>query len=309
MVSIAVLFVSADALTPVGNRPLVEHALEDLLAVDIRRVALVTPPSLADEVRGNLGNMPAARLVTDVVETGAGFLAGLRHVADAVAGRPFIVHLGQTLTHSGLKHALHGCDPAHNDAVALAEAGIYVFGPGVLDVDPSIRRAGEPLDLEIDYAAERLADAGGRIEVRRVGNVWRYRHGPGAMLEANRFFLSGLRFAPLAGARYDTDILGPVVLDPTVRLTATVVRGPVTVGPGVEISDAYIGPYTTIGAEVVIENAEVENSVILPGATIRHLGSRLDGSIVGRGASVFRDFRLPRAFRLTVGEGAEVAIS
>jgi hypothetical protein len=60
---------------------------------------------------------------------------------------------------------------------------------------------------------------------------------------------------------------------------------------------------------VVIENAEVEHSIILPGASIRHLGGRLEASVVGPQARIFRDFRLPRAFRLNVGEGAEVALT
>ena len=79
--------------------------------------------------------------------------------------------------------------------------------------------------------------------------------------------------------------------------------------PDAEISDAYIGPYSSIGAKVVIENAEVEHSIILPGASIKHLGGRLEASVVGPGARIFRDFRLPRALRLNVGEGAEIALT
>jgi hypothetical protein len=60
---------------------------------------------------------------------------------------------------------------------------------------------------------------------------------------------------------------------------------------------------------VVIENAEVEHSIILPGASIRHLGGRLEASVVGPRARIFRDFRLPRAYRVNVGEGAEIAIT
>jgi hypothetical protein len=39
-----------------------------------------------------------------------------------------------------------------------------------------------------------------------------------------------------------------------------------------------------------------------------HVGTRLVSSLVGRGAHVFRDFSLPRAMRLCVGEGDEVAL-
>ena len=129
------------------------------------------------------------------------------------------------------------------------------------------------------------------------------------MLQANRFFLSALRPGPVDARLENTDLQGPVVINQSARLSSAVVRGPVIIGAGVEVSDAYVGPYTSVGPEVVIENAEVENSILLPGASIRHLGGRLEASIVGRRARVFRDFRLPRAFRLTVGEGAEVALT
>ena len=46
----------------------------------------------------------------------------------------------------------------------------------------------------------------------------------------------------------------------------------------------------------------------MPGASITHIGGRLVGSVVGRDARVFRDFSLPRALRLNVGDGGEVAL-
>ena len=53
----------------------------------------------------------------------------------------------------------------------------------------------------------------------------------------------------------------------------------------------------------------MEHSINLPGASIKHLGKRLEASVVGPGAKVFRDFGLPRALRLNVGEGAEVSLT
>ena len=57
-----------------------------------------------------------------------------------------------------------------------------------------------------------------------------------------------------------------------------------------------------------IEGAEVERSIILPSASIMHIGGRLVGSVVGRETKIFRDFSLPRALRLNVGDGGEVAL-
>jgi glucose-1-phosphate thymidylyltransferase len=345
-VSKAVLFASADvhrgretsprsprplssrlALLPVGNKPLVLHALEELIDAGISEVAVVTEPSLADEVHEVVEETVGERVATThVVGEGRMFMDALRQVGSFVGVDSFVVHLGDSLTRGGLTGAIQG-PPVHgNDALALVEengsqvtplgaglaslraAGIYVFGPGVLDLAGE-KEAPKDWDLEIAGTAGRLAAAGGRIEVRPVHDWWRYRQRPDALLQANRFFLSGIRGGPTDAWLENTDLQGPVILHPSVRLTSSIVRGPVIIGPGAEIRDAYIGPYTSIGANVVIENAEVEHSIILPDASIRHLGGRLEASVVGRQARIFRDFRLPRAFRVNVGEGAEIALT
>lgn len=327
MVSKALLFASADAHTPVGNKPLVLHALDDLIEADIREVAVMTPPALADEVHELVqARRRGAEVTTHVVDGECAFLDVLGQVDSFVGADPFVVHLGDSLTRSGLGRAIQGPRVSGNDALALVEqsdrrvtplgtglahlraAGIYVFGPGVLDLATEGGRRDE-LDLEIAAATDRLAEAGGRLEIRPVEEWWRDRRRPDAMLQANRFFLSGMRPGPPDARIENTDLQGPVALHPTARLTSALIRGPVILGAGVEISDAYIGPYTSIGPNVVVENAEVENSIILPGASIRHLGDRLEASIIGRRARIARDFRLPRALRLTVGDGAEVALT
>ena len=75
------------------------------------------------------------------------------------------------------------------------------------------------------------------------------------------------------------------------------------------ISNAYIGPYTAIGGDVEIDTVELEHSIILDRARLRFVGTRIEGSLIGPDAHVVRDFRMPQAIRLTVGAGAEVAIS
>jgi glucose-1-phosphate thymidylyltransferase len=94
-----------------------------------------------------------------------------------------------------------------------------------------------------------------------------------------------------------------------VRIESSVVRGPVVIGPGARLRNAYVGPYTSIGRDVLIEGSEVEHSIVMPEASIKHLGGRLEASIVGARAQVYRDFRLPTALRLNVGEGAEVSLA
>jgi len=101
---------------------------------------------------------------------------------------------------------------------------------------------------------------------------------------------------------------GPVVVHPTAVVQSSTIVGPALIGPHAEVLDSYIGPYTSIGSNARIEGAEVERSIILSGARISHIGGRLVGSVVGRDAHIFRDFSLPRAMRLNVGDGGEVAL-
>jgi glucose-1-phosphate thymidylyltransferase len=316
------------ALLPVGNRPLILHALDELSAAGIHDVAVVSEDEVADEVREvvDAWRHPMQTVTHVAVDSSCGFLCSLKEVGPSLGDEPFLVHLCDSLRHDDLASAIAPTPVGSHDVLALVEAlaadvtpvgaglaslrtaGIYVFGPGILELSDDDEPPSR-WDAQIAAAAEQLTEAGGEVDVRLVKRCWRYHQRPDILLQANRFFLSGLTPGPTEAWLENTDLQGPVVIDPTARLRSSTIRGPVIIGPDAEISDAYIGPYSSIGRGVVIENAEVEHSIILPGASIRHLGGRLEASVVGADARIFRDFRLPRAFRLNVGEGAEVALT
>jgi glucose-1-phosphate thymidylyltransferase len=315
------------ALLPVANKPLVLHAFDELLAAGVERVAVVSEPEVAEDVRCLVEQRAGARSVTNhVIDGDCGFIEALNGVASDLDDGPLLVHPCDSLRHDCLAATVGDSEIGSNDAVALVEpaesnvtpvgaglsslraAGVYAFGEGVLELTEEAEIPPR-WDTQIASACERLEAAGGHVELRTVNDTWRYRHRPDVLLHANRYFLAGLKGSSTGAWLENTDLQGPVSIDPTARLRSTTVRGPVIIGPNVEIRDAYIGPYSSIGRDCVIENAEVEHSILLPGASIRHLGARLEGSVVGANAQVFRDFRLPRAFRLNIGEGAEVALT
>jgi glucose-1-phosphate thymidylyltransferase len=156
--------------------------------------------------------------------------------------------------------------------------------------------------------AEQLVAGGGCVHVERV-NGWRSHTGEMAdLLELNRIALDAMRteceVVPSAGNRIE----GDVHVHPTASVQSSTIVGPAIVGANALVLGSYIGPYTSIGADVHIEGAEIERSIILPGAKVAHIGGRLAGSVVGRDARIFRDFSLPRALRLNVGDGGEVAL-
>jgi glucose-1-phosphate thymidylyltransferase len=155
---------------------------------------------------------------------------------------------------------------------------------------------------------ERMAELGGRVRARPVGACWRDGGGIDAALEANRFVLASLSARASGFESRSTVVDGPADIDGSATLERSTVRGPVVVGPRTRVVDSYIGPYTSIAADVCVEGAEIENSIVLSDSRISHLGARLEGSVIGPQAKISRDFRLPRAMRLHVGEGARVSL-
>jgi glucose-1-phosphate thymidylyltransferase len=188
-------------------------------------------------------------------------------------------------------------------------AGVCLLGPGMLrrvaDLEP------EPTARTLDFAtlAERLARDGGRVHMRAVHD-WRQFAGDALdLLDMNRTMLDAMDFdstPPPAGNgnRFE----GPIAIHPSASVSSSVIIGPVIVGADALIADSYIGPHTSIAERVRIEGAELERSIVLADASVLHVGGRLVASVVGREARVFRDFSVPRALRLQVGDGDEVAL-
>ena len=131
---------------------------------------------------------------------------------------------------------------------------------------------------------------------------------PVDLLELNRIALDHLDEKVQRPNNTGNHFEGRVWIDERASVRASVIVGPAVIGPNATVADAYIGPYTSVGAGARIEGAEIERSIISPGASIMHIGERLAASVVGRDARVFRDFSLPRALRLWVGDGNEVAL-
>src|SRR5581483_9164965 len=163
---------------------------------------------------------------------------------------------------------------------------------------------------DLGSVGEEMAASGARVRVRQVDGWHRFRGEGQDLLELNRVALdrlSGMAMTP-ATALESNRIEGRVHMDPTAQVRNSVIVGPAVIGAGAIVNDAYIGPYTSVGVGARIEGAEVERSIVADGARVIHVGSRLVSSLVGRNARIFREFSLPRALRLWVGDGDEVAL-
>jgi glucose-1-phosphate thymidylyltransferase len=326
------------ALLPLANRALLCHALDWLAQGGVQEAAVIVPQELAARGRAAVATGPCDVRLSWVEQLPDESLAHvLGDLTGFLDGEPFVLHMSDSLAKQSLRSLTGGrakCDtkallvidesrevelaqvvqlraaagggPARPRPLRNDSAGVAVMGAGAveevadLDLDP---------ENVVEGLAERLEQRGGRVDTCGVTDWWRFRGGTDALLEGNRFALEGRRADYDPSQLADSTLQGAVIVHPEARITSSVVRGPAIIGARARLRDAYVGPYTSIGDDVVIEGAEIEHSVVLPGASISHLGGRLEASVIGPRSRVFRDFRLPRALRLTVGEGAEVCLT
>ena len=324
----------------VANRPIVCHALETLGAIGVADIAVVALPPAMAAVQACLERDPAALRPRFIALTsGADLPRALQAAAEFVGDEPAVLHSPDGLLGDGaddvarllvddgpdLTLLLHrsptpcnGLGPATERLLRIAEldgspnrlalTGVSVFGPGALRRSATAAAGAARVD-DLVAAAEAFADAGGRLEAAIVRGWHQYRGNPLDLLELNRIVLDRQAARCEARDHGNNRIEGRVIIDASADVTDSIILGPCIIGPGARVANAYIGPYTSIGANAEIEGAEIVRSIVAEGVRILHVGGRIEGSTIGRRANIFRDFGLPRAMRLHVGDDVEVALN
>ncbi len=321
------------ALECVANRPIAHHVLDALLSAGVDDLVIAGPADVLIEVRACLSEYQVAPLTLHYVVSsdGSNPVAGLHAAATLVGTAPCILHLGDGLLDEPLRPHLDEleegsadlillCGSPHvsgplrplvdGDSSALTPApdgpGVGIFGPGL--VAEACRMSCRELPPGLASLARRVSDDGRHVRTHAADGWRRYQGQPSELLEIHRLALDLLPPTLRLASSNQNRIEGRVHIDRTASVTTSVIVGPVVIGEGAHVSNAYIGPYTSIGADARIDGAEIERSIIAPGATVMNVGPRLVSSLVGRHARVFHDFSLPRAVRLRVGEADEVAL-
>jgi glucose-1-phosphate thymidylyltransferase len=322
------------ALELVANRPIVQHALDRLTEAAGGVIVAGDANALLD-VRSSLEGYASSldRVDYVVCSANAGLASTLRSVESRVGGMACLIQPADGLLDEPLSSLVELLNEASSDLLMLSTGGDREAGPDgsngdaldvlsrsspprVLDVGllapGALGHAAESLSSEpaayLGMAADLFDQHGLDVRVEAVDGWHRYRGHRADLLELNRVALDRLTRAVPPAMRYGSQIDGAVSIDPSARVSSSVVLGPVIIGPRAVVSHAYVGPYTSIGADARVEGSEVERSIVSPGASLIHVGSRLVSSVVGRDARVYRHFALPRALRLWVGDGDEVAL-
>lgn len=329
------------ALVPVANKPMVTYALDALSEAGIREAAVVVDPRRQQQFRSVLGDGSSWGLsltvvpgfdacgldLADLLRRAGLDTAGTVAAVDALAvvRDGLVAHL-DTFARERLEGLFLSADTDKDEALPPAEEHRTVTSlhgrprpaparhrdvvVGILASRTLARMRTSLGDSGLGGVADDLLEAALPVRHEHGVRAWRWSGSTDGLLAMNRLVLDDLCGRDLPpGSLEDSKVQGRVQIDPTAHIRASVIRGPAVIGPGARIFDAYIGPYTAIGDDVVVDAAEIEHCIILGGSSVRHLGRRLEASVVGARSRIFRSFALPEALRLHVGAGAEICLA
>ena len=338
-----ITYTSAKQLVPVANKPVLFYGIEAMAAAGIRRVGIIIAPETGDEIREAAGDGSQFGVeITYVVQDEPAGLAHAVLTAEPFLGdSPFVMYLGDNLLQGGMSDLVQAFREHEPDALILltpvpdpenygvaeldgtgavkrlvekpaepatdlALVGVYMFTPLIHEAARSIQPSPRG-ELEITDAIQWLVDGGRKVESHIVRGWWKDTGRLDDMLEANRLILETVE-RKVDGQLVDSQVDGRVVVEAGAVLERATVRGPAIIGAGATLRNAYVGPYTAVGRQCTIDGAEVEHSILLEGSAVRGLDGRMESSLLGRGVTISRDNRQPRAYRFMVGDNSDINI-
>jgi glucose-1-phosphate thymidylyltransferase len=332
---------SAKQLVPVANKPVLFYGIEAMQAAGITEVGIVVGDT-RDEIEAAVGDGSRFGLTVTYIPQEAPL--GLAHavlISEAFLGaEPFVMYLGDNLLKEGIAPFVRAFEQSEPDALILLQkvkdpreygiaelqdgrvmrlvekpaepksdlalVGVYLFTPAVFESVKAIAPSDRG-ELEITDAIQHMIDRGLRVEPHTVTGWWKDTGKLEDMLEANRLILGTIE-RDIRGEVVESTLEGPVRIGATSHLERCTVRGPVVIGAGCRLTDAFIGPYSALSDGVIVEQAEIENSIVLENSRICRLGARMADSLIGRDCVIAHSDALPVAYRFMIGDSSQIGI-
>jgi len=330
---------------PIANKPMILYALENLVNVGIKEVNVILGP-LKEGIMNIIGDGSAYNIKVNYIEQPDPL--GLAHAVmisePYLKDEPFVMHLGDNLLKGGISEFVKRFEETNADAVIgvtkvkdprqygvvvldergkpvklvekpkeppsnLALVGVYVFSPVIFQYVKKLKPSWRG-EYEITDAIQLMVDDGRKVEVVEVKGWWKDTGKPDDLLEANRLVLDEIQTDIRGKVSDHARIEGRVVIgEGTVIEDNVVIRGPAIIGKNCVIGpNVFIGPYTSIGDGSVLKNVEVENSIIMKEVRIENVKNRISDSIIGNNVVITQDNRVPKSYKLIVGDRSTVIL-
>ncbi|MFF4412801.1 glucose-1-phosphate thymidylyltransferase [Streptosporangium sp. NPDC001559] len=329
-------------LVPVANKPVLFHGLESLRAAGITDIGLIVNAS-GTAIRTAVGDGSAFGVeVTYIPQDEPRGLAHCVMIArDFLADDDFVMYLGDNVFAEGIAGPVAQfqterpaaqlvlvkiADPSEYGVAELdssgrivglqekparprsdlAVTGAYLFSPQIHDAVRRIRPSRRN-ELEITDAVQWLVEQGRDVRAHICTGYWKDSGNVTDLLDCNRALLEKLTPGVRGTVDPLTQIGASVVIEAGATVTASRIDGPAIIGSGTAVKNSYIGPYTAIGSGCLVEDAGVEDSIMLDRSSIRGVRS-VKGSLIGREADVRQGRQEVRVHHLVVGDDSLVEV-
>ncbi len=338
-------YTGAKQLVPVANKPVLWYGLEAMVKAGVTEIGIVISPETGDEIQQVTGNGDrfGAKLTYIRQDHPSGLAHAVKSSQDFLKDSPFVMYLGDNLICDDLERFIEQFKAESLDALILlrqvknprafgvaevdgqgkvlrliekpqnppsnlALVGVYFFSPQVHDsiaqIQPSTRG-----ELEITDAIQHLIDGQHAVQAEELQGWWLDTGKKDDMLEANRILLDERCSSYFHGVKDDqTQLVGRVCVGTDSQLVRCSIRGPVIIGRNCILEDCFVGPYSSIADGVVLRGVDIEHSVILEGAIVEGIDSRIVDSLIGRRAKLSRAPSQPKAYRFLLGDDSHIEI-
>lgn len=333
-------FTSNKHLIPIANKPLLLYSIESIAKVGIKDVGIIvneTKPAIENLLgKGKKWGLS----ITYIDQPEPKGLSHVIKISQKFLGKsPFVYHLGDNIFTKGIRapynHFLKtkpdalltviehkenfrlGVPYFKNDKLIkvvekpknppnnFCVPGLYFFTHHVFKafsgkdrIKPSARGELEIVDL-YNY----LLEHNYHVEVSQVSGEWL---DPGKFddsLQANRLLLD-LNTKHYIKGKVDktSKISGRVRVGKNSQIKNSQIVGPVSIGENVHIEDSFIGPYTSISDGCEIRSAAIEYSILMDSVDITDVPVRIEGSMIGRDATLLGTKSSIPTYKLTVSD-------
>ncbi len=343
-----ITYTSNKHLIPIANKPMIHYAIEAVRESGISDIGIVISPDTGNVVREALGRgEPWGVRLTYIIQDAPRGLAHVVKVSeDFIANDSFVFYLGDNIVVGGIRRFLaafkkngdqchlvlarvpeaqrFGVPEIHDGRIVRVEekpirprsnyavTGIYFYDRRIFEAVKALKPSARG-ELEISDAHQYLLDRGYQVGYSEVTGWWKDTGKPEDLLDANRLVLDQLVDHGEKVVRGDVSpssrVVGKVVIEEGAKLVDSTVRGPVIIGRDTLVENSYIGPFTAIESHCVIRNSELEFSIIMEGARILDSEVRIEQSIIGREATIFKGQTRPKTQKFVVGDHSTVEMA
>ena len=329
-------------MIPVANKPILHYAIDYVVEAGIKEIAIVVNAGQG-EVQEIIGDGSKWGVKISYLEQEAPL--GLSHVVKIaekfINGDDFVFYLGDNMVVGGIKPYIDAFkannsevhltlskvkDPERfgvpelkgNQIIGIEEkpknpksqyavAGIYIYKNKIFEAIHAIKPSPRG-ELEISDAHQYMLDKGYKVTYSEITGWWKDTGKPVDLLEANRLILDNIQTRIDGNVDKESLVSGRVIIEKGAKIINSVLRGPLIIGNDAVIENSYIGPFTSIDKKTVVKNSEVEFSMVLESCLIDSVGIRIEGSLLGRNASVIKAHDKPKTNRFMIGDQSVVEV-